>query len=170
MVKNVQAKIDAVSFTRAEGTAATGLPLTVGYDLTTRALTFTPTDSTYGSVKASSPITSDAFDLSSATAAFSDVGEVFTGGQIVPTGDLNLDGKQQRTGLLVTYEKDAHKFNFQSGTTGESSTISFTIPDGTASAGGTSHLLGIGTTYSSEAANTAGTDWFVFFCRQGNRV
>jgi flagellar hook protein FlgE len=108
-------------------------------------------------VKASSPSTVDAFGLSSETASFSDAGEAFKGGQMVPTGDLNLDAKQQRSGLVVSYEKDAHKFTFQSGTTGEASTISVTIPDGTSTDGGTSHLLGIGATYNTEVENTAGT-------------
>ena len=157
LVANVQAKIDAVSYQKEDGAVYTGLPLTVGYDLKSRALIFTPTDGTYSSVKASSPVSADAFGLSSETASFSDVGEAFSGGQIVPTGDLNLDAKQQRTGLVVTYEKDGHKFNFQSGTTGEASTISVTIPDGTSADGGTSHLLGIGSTYNTEVANTAGT-------------
>ncbi|MBT6078596.1 MAG: flagellar hook-basal body complex protein [Oceanospirillaceae bacterium] len=157
LVANVQAKVDAVTYTGTDSVAVTGLPITVGYDLTTRALTFTPTNATYGSVKASSPTGVVAFGLDSATAAFSDVGEVFNGGQIVPTGDLNLDAKQQRMGLVVTYGKDSHKFSFRSGTTGEASTISVTIPSGTASFGGASHLLGIGATYDTEVANTTGT-------------
>jgi flagellar hook-basal body protein len=161
LVANVQEKVDLLSYTRAGDAApTTGLPLTVSYDLKSRALVFTPdsdSESTYTSVKASSPSTVDAFGLSSETASFSDAGEAFTGGQMVPTGDLNLDAKQQRSGLVVSYEKDAHKFTFQSGTTGEASTISVTIPDGTSTDGGTSHLLGIGATYNTEVENTAGT-------------
>ncbi|MFT7179315.1 MAG: flagellar hook-basal body protein, partial [Oceanospirillaceae bacterium] len=159
LVANVQEQVNLVSYIRAgDAAATTGLPLTVSYDLKSRALIFTPdsvNESTYTSVKASSPSTVDAFGLSSETASFSDAGEAFTGGQMVPTGDLNLDAKQQRSGLVVSYEKDAHKFTFQSGTTGEASTISVTIPDGTSTDGGTSHLLGIGATYNTEVANTA---------------
>jgi flagellar hook-basal body protein len=157
LIANVQDKIDALSYNREDGTPVTGLPIAVGYDLTTRALSFTSTDSTFTRVKAFSPTTSSAFGLSAATAAFSDVGEAFMGGQIVPSGGLDLDARQQRTGLLVTYEKDSHKFNFQSGTTGETSTISVTIPDGTDFSGGTSHLLGIGAAYNAEVANLGGT-------------
>ncbi|HCH24468.1 MAG TPA: hypothetical protein DE179_09270, partial [Oceanospirillaceae bacterium] len=90
LVANVQAKVDALSFDKVGGTSVTGLPLTVGYDLTSRTLTFTPTDSSYGSIKASSPSAVTTFGLNSATASFSDVGEVFKGGQIVPGGELNL--------------------------------------------------------------------------------
>ena len=157
LVANVQAKVDAVTYIGTDSVAKTGLPLTVGYDLTTRSLTFTPTDSTYGSIKASSPPAVSAFGLNSATATFSAVGDTFKGGQIVPTGTVDLDAKQQRTGLLVTYSKDAHKFSFSSGTTGEASVITVGVPTGTASSGGTSHLLGIGSTYNTEVQNAAGT-------------
>ena len=157
LVAHVQAKVNAVTYIGTDSVAHTGLPLTVGYDLKTRALTFTPTDATYGSIKASSPSTVSAFGLDSATATFSAVGDAFNGGQIVPTGTVSLDAKQQRTGLVVTYSKDAHKFSFSSGTTGEASKISVGIPVGTAATGGTSHLLGIGSTYATELKNTTGT-------------
>jgi flagellar hook protein FlgE len=157
LVANVQAKVDAVTYIGTDSVAHKGLPLTVGYDLKTRALTFTPTDATYGSIKASSPSSVAAFGLDSATATFSSVGDAFSGGQIVPTGAVSLDAKQQRTGLLVTYSKDAHKFSFSSGTTGEASKISVGVPSGTAATGGTSHLLGIGATYATEVKNTIGT-------------
>ena len=157
LVKNVQAKIDNLAFIDTANVSQTKLPLTVGYDIKTRALTFTPTDATYGSIKASSPSTVSAFGLDSATATFSAVGDVFKGGQVVPTGLVDLDAKQQRTGLLVTYSKDEHKFTFSSGTTGEASTIVVGVPSGTAATGGTSHLLGIGATYDTEVKNAAGT-------------
>ena len=157
LVKNVQAKIDNLAFIDTANVSQTKLPLTVGYDIKTRALTFTPTDATYGSIKASSPSTVSAFGLDSATATFSAVGDVFKGGQVVPTGLVALDAKQQRTGLLVTYSKDEHKFTFSSGTTGEASTIVVGVPSGTAATGGTSHLLGIGATYDTEVKNSAGT-------------
>ena len=157
LVANVQAKVDAVTYIGTDSVAVTGLPLTVGYDLTTRSLTFTPTDATYGSIKASSPSTVSAFGLDSATATFSAVGDAFSGGQIVPTGAVDLDKKQQRQGLLVTYSKDAHKFSFSSGSTGEASTITVGVPSGTVSTGGTSHLLGIGATYATEVKDTLGT-------------
>ena len=90
LVANVQSKVDAVTYIGDDSVAHTGLPLTVGYDLTTRSLTFTPKtdvyDGIYGSVKASSPSTVSAFGLDSATATFSAVGDAFMGGQIVPTG------------------------------------------------------------------------------------
>jgi flagellar hook protein FlgE len=157
LVKNVQAKLDNLAFIDTANVSQSALPLTVGYDIKTRSLTFTPTDATYGSIKASSPAGVTAFGLASATATFSAVGDVFTGGQVVPTGLVDLDAKQQRTGLLVTYSKDAHKFTFSSGTTGEASTIVVGVPSGTAATGGTSHLLGIGATYNTEVKNASGT-------------
>jgi flagellar hook-basal body protein len=159
LVEHVQAKVDGVAFINASTTTgATSLPLTVSYDLATRALVFTPTDGTYNSVKASSPAGVTAFGLGSATATFSPRGDAFTGGQLVPTGNVSLDAKQQRTGLLVTYSKDAHKFSFSSGTTGEASSISVGIPLGTNATGGTSHLLGIGSTYDTEVVDSGGED------------
>ena len=86
LVANVQAKVDNLTFIDTANVSQSRLPLTVGYDITTRSLTFTPTDATYGSIKASSPSTVSAFGLDSATATFSAVGDVFTGGQVVPTG------------------------------------------------------------------------------------
>jgi flagellar hook protein FlgE len=157
LVANVQAKVDNVTYIDTSNVSHTGLPLTVGYDIKTRALTFTPTDATYGSIKASSPSTVTAFGLASATATFSSVGDAFTGGQIVPAGTVDLDAKQQRTGIVVTYSKDAHKFSFSSGTTGEASKITVGVPSGTNATGGTSHLLGIGATYATEVKNTVGT-------------
>ncbi|MDC1425183.1 flagellar hook-basal body complex protein [Oceanospirillaceae bacterium] len=161
LVANVQSKVDAVTYIGDDDVAHTGLPLTVGYDLTTRSLTFTAKtdvyDGIYTSVKASSPSTVSAFGLDSATATFSAVGDAFMGGQIVPTGAVSLDAKQQRQGLLVTYSKDAHKFSFSSGSTGEASTINVGVPAGTNLTGGTSHLLGIGATYNTEVSNTVGT-------------
>ena len=160
LVANVQAKVDNVTYIDTSGVGKTGLDITVGYDLTTRSLTFSQkegTSSTYNSYKASSPTDVSAFGLESATATFSGVGNTFNGGQIVPTGAVELDAKQQRTGLLVTYSKDAHKFSFSSGTTGEESTITVGVPSGTASSGGTSHLLGIGATYNTEVETAAGT-------------
>jgi flagellar hook protein FlgE len=157
LVINVQSKVDAVTYIGSDNVAHTGLPLTVGYDLTTRALTFTPTSATFGSIKASSPSTVAAFGLDSATATFSAVGDAFAGGQIVPTGAVDLDAKQQRTGLLVTYSKDAHKFSFSAGSTGEASTITVGVPEGTRANAGTSHLLGIGETYNTEIIKATGT-------------
>jgi flagellar hook-basal body protein len=157
LVANVQAKVDNVAYIDTSSVSHIGLPLTVGYDIKTRALTFTPTDATYGSIKASSPSTVSSFGLDSATATFSAVGDVFSGGQVVPTGLVDLDAKQQRTGLVVSYSKDAHKFTFSSGTTGEASTIVVGVPSGTAATGGTSHLLGIGATYDTEVRNLVGT-------------
>ena len=75
----------------------------------------------------------------------------------MPTGAVDLDKKQQRQGLLVSYSKDAHKFSFSSGSTGEASTITVGVPSGTVSTGGTSHLLGIGSTYATEVKDTLGT-------------
>ena len=77
--------------------------------------------------------------------------------KLYPQGPVSLDAKQQRTGLLVSYSKDAHKFSFSSGSTGEASTITVGIPAGTNLTGGTSHLLGIGATYDTEVSNAAGT-------------
>ena len=135
---------------------STALDIEVGYDLTTRSLTFASNDGSYDSIKVSS--SSSDLGLDSATAGFSAAGEVFQGEQIVPQGELNLDAKEQRTGIVVTYQKDAHKFVFQSGTTGEDSSIAVGIPDGNGNmTGGASDLLGIGASYATEYVESAGT-------------
>lgn len=158
LVQKVQDQIDAATYytdnNDIPGTTKS-LDITVGYDLTTRSLTFNSNDGTYDSIKVSSS-TSD-LGLDSATAGFSAAGEVFQGEQIVPQGELNLDAKEQRTGIVVKYLKDAHKFTFQSGTTGEASSIMVGIPDGANMTGGSSDLLGIGASYATEYAQEAGT-------------
>jgi len=116
-------------------------------------LTFSSNDSTFNKIKASSS-TSD-LGLDSLTAGFSEAGEAFVGDQVVPQGDELLDPKEQRTGILVKYEKDSHKFTFQSGTTGESSQIDVKL---SSYGGGTdNHLLGIGDTYQTEYISSQGT-------------
>ena len=177
LVAQVQAQVDATKYYTAQGKAdfntahaawvtagssgtapvledySTALDVTVGYDLTSRSLTFSSNDSTFNKIKASST-TSD-LGLDSLTAGFSEAGEVFMGDQVVPKGDQLLDPKEQRTGILVKYEKDSHKFTFQSGTTGETSQIDVKLD---AYGGGTdNHLLGIGDTYQTEYISSQGT-------------
>ena len=132
--------------------ATTAVDVTVGYDLTSRSLTFSSNDSTFNKIKASS--SSSDLGLDSLTAGFSEAGEIFSGQQIVPQGDELLDPKEQRTGILVKYEKDSHKFTFQSGTTGEASQIDVKL---SGYGGGTdNHLLGIGDTYATEYLSSQG--------------
>jgi len=155
LVSQVQAQIDAATYYTAQSTSSSpiALDVTVGYDLTSRSLTFSSNDSTFNKIKASSS-TSD-LGLDSLTAGFSEAGEAFVGDQVVPQGDELLDPKEQRTGILVKYEKDSHKFTFQSGTTGESSQIDVKL---SSYGGGTdNHLLGIGDTYQTEYISSQGT-------------
>ncbi len=152
LVAQVQAQIDAATYYTADDPDTNvALPVTVGYDLTSRSLTFTSSNSTFNRIKASSE-TSD-LGLDSNTAGFADAGEAFVGGQVVPKGDVILDPKEQRTGVLVSYEKDSHKFTFKSGTSGESSSIDVKLADDSAD----NHLLGVGATYGTEYAKSAGT-------------
>ena len=155
LVSQVQAQIDAATYYTAQSTSSSpiALDVTVGYDLTSRSLTFSSNDSTFNKIKASSS-TSD-LGLDSLTAGFSEAGEAFVGDQVVPQGDELLDPKEQRTGILVKYEKDSHKFTFQSGTTGELSQIDVKL---SSYGGGTdNHLLGIGDTYQTEYISSQGT-------------
>ncbi|MCP4881713.1 MAG: flagellar hook-basal body complex protein, partial [Gammaproteobacteria bacterium] len=152
LVAQVQAQIDAATYyTAADPNTNVAVPVTVGYDLTSRSLTFTSTDGTFNRIKASS-LTSD-LGLDSNTAGFAEAGESFVGSQVVPKGDVILDPKEQRTGVLVSYEKDSHKFTFQSGTTGEASSIDVKLADASAD----NHLLGVGATYGTEYTKSTGT-------------
>ena len=152
LVAQVQTQIDAATyFTAAAPNTNVAVPVTVGYDLTSRSLTFTSTDGTFNRIKASS-LTSD-LGLDSNTAGFAEAGESFVGSQVVPKGDVILDPKEQRTGVLVSYEKDSHKFTFQSGTTGEASSIDVKLADANAD----NHLLGVGATYGTEYTKSTGT-------------
>jgi len=112
--------------------ADAGLPVEVGYNKDTQALTFTsPTFSStnpdFVRIKAVSSL-GNVFGLSE-TASFADDGQPFVGNQIVPNGDSILPPWHQRSDILIEYDKEARKFTFSSGTDNATSTITVGVPD-----------------------------------------
>lgn len=104
-----------------------GLPVDVNYSQRKRAFSFTTTDSDFVKIRAKSGSANE-FGLS-ATPSFAIDGKPYLGSQIVPKGETILDGRNQRSGILIEYNKDARKFTFSSGISGENSKITVGVPD-----------------------------------------
>ena len=104
-----------------------GLPVEVAYSQRKRAFTFTATNSDFVKIRAKSGSANE-FGLS-ATPSFAIDGQPYVGSQIVPKGETILDGRNQRSGILIEYNKDARKFTFSSGISGETSKITVGVPD-----------------------------------------
>ena len=107
--------------------AAAGLPVEVGYNQDTQALTFTSTNPDFDRIKVESGL-GNVFGLS-ASPDFADDGQPFVGNQIIPNGDSILPSWHQRSVILIEYNKDARKFTFSSGTDNATSTITVGVPD-----------------------------------------
>jgi flagellar hook-basal body protein len=113
-------------------------PIRVGYDVSSRSLTFTvdrtqlgpdasELASRFNSIKV---FTDDAVtnDLGIPPGTISQeslvrAGNSWSGREVVPTGDPVVDPLDQRYGVSVTYNKDTRRFDFVSGTTGEASSM-----------------------------------------------
>ena len=113
-------------------------PIKVGFDVASRSLTFTVDPAQLGAdaslpanryqtIQVSNP-TSQANDLgipSLTSSLKSTIGtnSKWTGQAVLPQGPPITAVGDQRTGILVTYNKDTRQFEFRSGTTGEASSI-----------------------------------------------
>lgn len=111
-------------------------PITVGYDPSTRALTFTPNRTLIGpnaselqarfnSMQVFSPTASNLGipTVQTSTNTLIRAGSVWAGNELVPAGDPILDPADHRYGIQVNYNKDTRQFSFVSGSTGEASSI-----------------------------------------------
>jgi flagellar hook protein FlgE len=111
-------------------------PITVGYDASSRSLTFTPNRNLIGpnaselqarfnSMQVFSPTASNLGIPTVQTSANTLIraGSVWTGNELVPNGDPVLDPADHRYGIKVAYNKDTRQFSFISGSTGEDSAI-----------------------------------------------
>ena len=113
-------------------------PIIVGYDVSKRALTFTPNRNLIGpnapdprsqfdSVQVYSPVAGGSDlgipDQQSATKTLIRAGSVVTNNELVPNGDPILDPADQRFGIQIKYNKDTRQFTFTSSASGESSAI-----------------------------------------------
>ena len=143
----------------------------VGYDTTTRSLTFKPVNNSDGitnigitgplqtvGVSTPVPIANEALGLSGGSAVLQSVGAGVSqgsaeGGAIVPNGAPVQNPDQRRYGVQVVYQKDSGTFQFLSGTTGQNSSISIS-PAGNVRA---ANLLGIASTYASQITSSAGS-------------
>ncbi len=116
----------------------TNPPIVVGYDVSKRALTFTPNRNLIGpnspdprsqfdSIQVYSPVTNGSDlgipDQQSATKTLIRAGSVVTNNELVPNGDSVLDPADQRFGIQIKYNKDTRQFTFTSSASGETSNI-----------------------------------------------
>ena len=113
-------------------------PIQVGYDVASRALTFTVVPgqlgpdanepaSRFNSIQVYNP-TDTVNDLgipskTTSTDVLIRTNTVWTGSASLPAGDFVVDPREQRTGIKVLYNKDTRQFEFASGSTGEASSI-----------------------------------------------
>lgn len=113
-------------------------PIKVGYDVGARALTFTVDPGQLGADANEPASRFNSIQVFNPTNVINDLGllpkttspdtliranTVWTGSATLPSGDAVLDPREQRTGIVVTYNKDTRQFVFSSGSTGESSSI-----------------------------------------------
>jgi flagellar hook-basal body protein len=116
-------------------------PITVGYDVAKRALTFTANRNLIGpnaselSARFNSfqvfvpedPVAGSSLGIplrSTSPDTLIRAGTQWVGNDLVPDGEYILDPLDQRFGITVTYNKDSRQFSFVSGKTGESSSVS----------------------------------------------
>lgn len=113
-------------------------PIVVGYDVSKRALTFTPNRNLIGpnspdprsqfdSIQVYSPVANGSDlgipDQQSANKTLIRAGSVVTNNELVPNGDSILDPADQRFGIQIKYNKDTRQFTFTSSASGETSGI-----------------------------------------------
>lgn len=113
-------------------------PITVGYDVGARALTFTVDPAQLGADANEPASRFNSIQVFNPTNTINDLGlpprttsvetliranTVWTGSATLPSGDAVLDPREQRTGITVSYNKDTRQFVFASGSTGEESSI-----------------------------------------------
>jgi len=113
-------------------------PIQVGYDVSSRALTFTVVPGQLGPDANEPASRFNSIQVYNPTDTVNDLGipskttspdvlirtnTVWTGSASLPGGDFIVDPREQRTGIKVLYNKDTRQFEFASGSTGEASTI-----------------------------------------------
>ena len=145
LIKLVQQKLNAalnkrnVEFGKtADWVDAASPPIIVGYDTFTRALTFTvdrtqlgpnstELESRFNSLKVfgDASVTNNLGipPVTTSPEVLIRAGSAWQGSGIVPEGDSILDPLDQRFGVSCKYNKDTRRFEFTSGSTGESSEI-----------------------------------------------
>ena len=113
-------------------------PIVVGYDVASRAFTFTVSPTQLGPDANEPSSRFNSIQVYNPTDTLNDLGippkttssdilirtnTLWTGSAALPGGDSIVDPREQRTGIEVTYNKDTRQFAFHSGSTGEASTI-----------------------------------------------
>lgn len=133
---NLRAKEFGKSANWVDATKSDTWPVTVGYDPSTRSLTFTPNRNLIGpnaselqarfnSLQVFSPTSSNLGvpTVQTSPNVLIRAGSRWLGDELVPNGDPILDPADHRYGIDVTYNKDTRQFSFVSGSTGEQSAI-----------------------------------------------
>ena len=156
LIKAVQSNIDSQ--------IGTG-KLRVGYDPRGRGLTFKPysnsdkiatlklTGASVGGVDYSNPILGLGVTGDYVPVGASPLQGNAATSELQPNGEYKLNEDQRRYGVQVVYLKDQRKFQFLSGTTGESSSVTITATANERA----SFLFGISAESAKEFVNTAGT-------------
>jgi flagellar hook protein FlgE len=113
-------------------------PIRVGYDVAARSFTFTVDPAQMGPDANEPASRFNSIQVFNPTDTVNDLGipsktessdtliranTVWTGSAALPAGDPIVDPREQRTGIVVTYNKDTRQFQFLSGSTGEASDI-----------------------------------------------
>ena len=122
---------------------ASNPPIIVGYDVASRAFTFTVVPNQLGPDANEPASRFNSIQVFNPTDSVNDLGlppqttapdtliranTLWTGSAALPSGDPILDPREQRTGIQITYNKDTRQFAFSSGATGESSSITVGRP------------------------------------------
>ena len=122
---------------------ASNPPIVVGYDVASRAFTFTVVPNQLGPDANEPASRFNSIQVYNPTDSVNDLGlppqttapdtliranTLWTGTAALPSGDPILDPREQRTGIQVTYNKDTRQFAFNSGSTGEASSITVGRP------------------------------------------
>ncbi len=117
---------------------ASSPPIIVGYDVSSRSFTFTVDPAQLGPDANEPESRFNSIQVYNPTDTMNDLGlppqttsqpvliranTMWSGSAALPGGDPILDPREQRTGIVVNYNKDTRQFSFSSGSTGEVSSI-----------------------------------------------
>ena len=118
-------------------------PIKVGFDVAARSLTFTVDPGLLGADASLPSNRYQTIQVSNPTASTNDLGlppitasaksvigtnSKWSGEAVLPQGPPIMAVGDQRTGILISYNKDTRQFEFRSGTTGEASSIKVGSP------------------------------------------
>lgn len=125
VVAAIQAQLDADTNITTGTSPNYTTRIVVSYDYSTQSLKFTDSTNTL-KIYSGSATKNDVLGFPNTLTALTDDG--LTGFKAVPNGSLERAAVEQRTGMKVTYDSVNKIFTMKSGTTGDQSSMSITIP------------------------------------------